>query len=140
LMNKNIIYNARLLLAVLLILTIQPGQISALCPISCEGGCRLVSHERRDIFVEFISNQEKCCSNQSGQPAPCCKVKQDIPEDGRFLPTTFRVSSPDFYQMGIIAVDNGSLIDQPGFHPKEHFVLTLPRSTPLYLQNLSILC
>lgn len=139
-MNKNIMYTGRFLLAVLLIFTFQPGPIFPVCSISCEGVCRSVSHERCDLFVEAITNRDKCCSNQSGKPAPCCNVKQDNSENGRFLLTTFRVSPPDFFQLCIIAFEDQSAIDQTGFQPKEHFILNPARSAPLYLLNLSFLC
>ena len=139
-MNKNIIYINRFLLAMLLVLTFHPGQISAICSVSCDGECQVTAHQRNNISAEVILKHGECCSNQSGKPAPCCNVKQDNPEDGRFLLTSFRVSPPDFFQIGIIAFEDQSAIDQTGFQPKEHFFLNPARSAPLYLLNLSFLC
>ena len=133
-------YIGRFLLAVLLIFTFQPGQRFTVCSISCEGLCRSVSHERCDLFVEAITGRDKCCSKQSGEPAPCCHVKQDNTDNGRFLLTTIRVSPPDFFQIGIITFEDQSAIDQTGFQPKEHFIVNPAHSAPLYLLHLSFLC
>ncbi len=94
-----------------------------------------------DISVEFMANHGNCCSHPSGQKAPCCHVQQDTPEEGLyFLPTPFRAGSPDLFQLGSIHLENQNLSDQIDFQSKECLVLSIPRSTPLYLQILSILC
>ena len=139
-MNKNIISSGRILLVSLLVLTFLPGQISAVCSISCDGECRVVNHQRCDVFVEAISDHG-CCSNQTGKQSPCCNVKQDTPEDGRyFLLTTFRVGQPDLFRISTFSFEEHSILDQTGFYPREHYVLSPHCFTPLYLQNLSLLC
>lgn len=140
-MNKNIMYISRFLFAMLLVLTFYPGQISAICSKSCDGKCQVTEHQRNNIHAEVILKHGECCSNQSGKPSPCCNVKQDTPEDGRFfLLTTFRISLPDFFQIGIVTFEVQSVFHQTGYHPREHIVLNLPCSTPIYLRNLSFLC
>jgi hypothetical protein len=141
LMNKNIMYTGRCLLILLLVLTFNPGQISAGCSIICDGECGVARNQGSDIFVEVILNHGDCCSNQSEDLPPCCNVKQDSPEGGRFfLLNTFRVSSPDFAQIEISAFENRNLFIQTGFYPLEYFFLNPTRSAPLYILNLSLLC
>ena len=141
LMNKNIVYFARFWLAILLVLTFYSGKISACCSMSCYCQYRVTKHQACDVPVEAMADYGDCCSNQPESAAPCCKFKQDIPKDGHyFLLTTIKAGSPDFFPVGIIAFDDHNLIRQIDSYPRAYFSFTLPRSVPLYLQNLSILC
>lgn len=141
LMKKNIVYPARFLLAILLVLALYPVKMPSASPISCDDHCHRAKDRACHVYVETMANHGKCCSSKSGKQAPCCDVKQDIPTDGHyFLPTTFRSGSSDLFPIGIIAFDVQSFLDQTDFYSRAYLNLIIPRFTPLYLQNLSFIC
>jgi hypothetical protein len=133
-------YTGRFFLAVFLVLTFLPAKISAACSISCDGECQGIMHESRKVAIEVIINHGDCCSEKSEKLPPCCNVKQDTPEDDCFFLLASRVSPPSFFQSGITAFGDQSIIRQTCFYPREHFFLNPAYSAPLYLLNLSLLC
>jgi len=138
--NKNSTYRFRFLMVLLLALTFLPGGIYVECGLACDGGCRTVRHEMCDVFSDIISPHADCCSNPTGNRAPCCDVQQHSPENGRLFPvTSLRVDSRDFFNAHLTNADDASSLVQTGFNPQPRFFINSAKTIPTYLQNLSIL-
>ena len=141
-MKRNLEIAARFVLVLIIALSFVPVGAFARCEGGCLGGCGNYGHFGREIAVEMVSGSGEvgCCSGSPSEPHTCCNVETDAPQSGpEFLLTT--IFSDQFHLFPIFGQCRfSSPVAREYFHSKSDTDYLKAGPTPIYLQNLSILC
>ncbi len=149
-MNTKLKIASRLALVLVLSLTMVPSTSFAGCRGECAGMCGGGGNGVRDIVAKSAHEPEEggcrawrtvekvypCCNGTH----PCCKMETIAPENGpEFLMPTVDTDHLKIFRVCGQAGFQGGALPKP-LASKEHANFKKARSSPLYLQNLTILC